>query len=101
MNGFTRMIFTGFFAATLLAMPTAWAEREGGEVKEAKGDSQQAKVIKAGKQNLEEIRRMLVKEQRLPLVMDLDYTLVLHANDGQQPEGGGGGGALSAPSSSR
>tara|TARA_B100001750_G_scaffold245937_1_gene266836 strand:+ start:98 stop:832 length:735 start_codon:yes stop_codon:yes gene_type:complete len=63
MNGFTRMIFTGFFAATLLAMPTAWAEREGGEVKEAKGDSQQAKVIKEGKQNLEEIRRMLEEIQ--------------------------------------
>ena len=56
MNGFTRMIFTGFFAATLLAMPTALAEREAGEVKEAKGDSQQAKVIKEGKQNLEEIK---------------------------------------------
>lgn len=63
MNGFTRMIFTGFFAATLLAMPTAWAEREAGEVKEAKGDSQQAKVIKEGKQNLEEIRRMLEEIQ--------------------------------------
>ena len=63
MNCFTRMIFTGFFAATLLAMPTAWAEREAGEVKEAKGDSQQAKVIKEGKQNLEEIRRMLEEIQ--------------------------------------
>ena len=41
-----------------------------------------------GRKLFEEIRRMLVKEQRLPLVMDLDYTLVLHANDGQQPEGG-------------
>jgi len=63
MNGFTRMIFTGFFAATLLAMPMAWAEREAGEVKEAKGDPQQAKVIKEGKQNLEEIRRMLEEIQ--------------------------------------
>ena len=63
MNGFTRMIFTGFFAATLLAMPTARAEREAGEVKEAKGDPQQAKVIKEGKQNLEEIRRILEEIQ--------------------------------------
>ena len=63
MNGFTRMIFAGFFSAMLFALPIARAEREAGEVKEAKGDPQQAKVIKEGKQNLDEIRRMLEEIQ--------------------------------------
>ncbi len=60
MNGFTRMIFAGFFSAMFFALPIARAEREGGE---AKGDPQQAKVIKEGKQNLDEIRRMLEEIQ--------------------------------------
>ena len=60
MNGFTRMIFAGFFSAMLFVLPIARAEREAGE---AKGDPQQAKVIKEGKQNLDEIRRMLEEIQ--------------------------------------
>ncbi|MFP6632426.1 MAG: hypothetical protein VCD16_07300 [Planctomycetota bacterium] len=66
MNGYTRMVFSGFFAAILLALPMARAEREAKEANEAKGpqgDPQQAKVIKEGKQNLDEIRRMLEEIQ--------------------------------------
>ena len=62
MNGYTRMVFSGIFAVIFLALPMARAEREAKEAKEAKGpqgDPQQAKVIKEGKENLDEIRRML------------------------------------------
>ncbi|MBL04139.1 MAG: hypothetical protein VYB34_15745 [Planctomycetota bacterium] len=70
MNSLSRAVFTGFFLAVLFALPAVTAEREAETGEKARGgpdlpqgDSQQAKVIKEGKQNLDEIRRMLEEIQ--------------------------------------
>lgn len=79
MNVFTRMLFSVFFLAVLFCLPAVVAEREAEAGKQGKDgrqarpqiddtdllrpDPQQVKVIKEGKQNLDEIRRMLEEIQ--------------------------------------
>ena len=70
MNSLPRAVFTGLFLAVLFALPAVNAEREAEAGEKARGgpdlpqgDSQQAKVIKESKQNLDEIRRMLEEIQ--------------------------------------
>ncbi len=67
MNSLPRAVFTGLFLVVLFALPAVNAEREAEAGEKGpdlpQGDSQQAKVIKEGKQNLDEIRRMLEEIQ--------------------------------------
>ena len=74
MNVFTRAAFSALFLAVFFSLPTVVAEREAEADKKARPqvdgadlprpDSQQAKVIKESKQNLDEIRRMLDEIQK-------------------------------------
>ncbi len=74
MSVFTRVVFSALFLAVFFSLPAAVAEREAETGKKARpqvdgadlpgADSQQAKVIKEGKKNLDEIRRMLDEIQK-------------------------------------
>ncbi|MEE3181026.1 MAG: hypothetical protein VX288_03885 [Planctomycetota bacterium] len=71
---FTRAAFSALFLAVFFSLPAVVAEREAEAGKKARPqvdgvdlprpDSQQTKVIKEGKQNLDEIRRMLDEIQK-------------------------------------
>ena len=74
MSVFTRAAFSVLFLAAFFSLPAVLAEREAETGKKAppqvdgadvpRGDPQQAKVIEEGKQNLDEIRRMLDEIQK-------------------------------------
>lgn len=74
MSVFTRVVLSALFLAVFFSLPAAVAEREAETGKKARpqvdgadlpgADSQQAKVIKEGKKNLDEIRRMLDEIQK-------------------------------------